>query len=104
MDLTYFPFDVQTLRICIRPEKHALSTLRLGPHKTERVLEHHTRHEWHISGHCTQLYATDPDHSTTGKVYGCLHIVALAKREHAWYVWNIMLPNLGITLLTMGVF
>ena len=103
MSLTHFPFDVQNLRICVRPHKMTIDEVELEP-ADDHAIEHHSRHEWDVVGHCTQAFATNPVYSTQGKVYSALHVVILVKREASWYVWNILVPNALLVLVNMSVF
>ena len=63
MSLTHFPFDVQNLRICVRPHKMTIDEVELEP-ADDHAIEHHSRHEWKVVGHCTHIYATNPARST----------------------------------------
>ncbi|KAJ1455408.1 hypothetical protein M885DRAFT_520347 [Pelagophyceae sp. CCMP2097] len=104
MSLVHFPFDVQNLRICIKPHKKSINELELVPATSENAVEHHARHEWRVIGSCTACYATNPAHSTTGKVYSALHIVVLVERESHWHVRTIMLPICSIAVLSLSVY
>lgn len=103
MSLRHFPFDMQSLRVCVKPHKLTADEVELAPAGVHAI-EHHTRLEWKVVGHCTHVYATNPARSTKHKVYSSLHIIVLVEREYAWYVWNIMVPNLLLVLLNMSVF
>ena len=104
MSLHYFPFDVQNLRICIKPHKRTIDEVELHPLPDECAIEHHARHEWRVIGSCTSMYATNPEHSTTGKVYSSLHIIVLVERESDWHVRMIMLPILLIAVCSLAVY
>ena len=148
MNLRYFPFDIQNLRICVRPHKATIREVgrrgdfflarwfargrrvptmkplsRCGPRRRpfltraallsrqveltpadDHAIEYHCRHEWNVVGHCTHSYATNPTHSTTGKVYSCLHVIVIAQREHSWYLLNILVPNGLLVVVNLSVF
>ena len=57
MSLHHFPFDVQNLRICIKPHKKTIDELELHPLPDECAIEHHARHEWRVIGSCTAMRA-----------------------------------------------
>lgn len=103
MSLSHFPFDVQNLRICVKSHKMTIDEVELEP-ANDHAIEHHSRHEWDVVGHCTQAFATNPAHSTQAKVYSSLHVVILVKREDSWYVWNILVPNALLVLVNLSVF
>ena len=50
------------------------------------------------------MYATNPEHSTTGKVYSSLHIIVLVERESDWFIRMIMLPILLIAVCSLCCF
>lgn len=104
MSLHFFPFDVQNLRICIKPHKKTIDEVELHPLVDEMAIEHHARHEWRVIGSCTAMYATNPEHSTTGKVYSSLHIIVLVERESDWHIRMIMLPILLIAVCSLCCF
>ena len=104
MSLHFFPFDVQNLRICIKPHKKTIDEVELHPLVDEMAIEHHARHEWRVIGSCTAMYATNPEHSTTGKVYSSLHIIVLVERESDWFIRMIMLPILLIAVCSLCCF
>ena len=101
MSLHFFPFDVQNLRICIKPHKKTIEEVELHPLLDEMAIEHHARHEWRVIGTCSAMYATNPEHSTTGKVYSSLHIIVLVERESDWHVRMIMLPIFLIAVCSL---
>ncbi|KAH8055520.1 GABA-A receptor [Aureococcus anophagefferens] len=70
----------------------------------QMAIEHHARHEWRVIGSCTAMYATNPEHSTTGKVYSSLHIIVLVERESDWHIRMIMLPILLIAVCSLCCF
>ena len=90
MSLDMFPFDFQNLRICIKPHKKTIDEVELHPLPDECAIEHHARHEWNVIGSRTAMYATNPEHSTTAKVYSALHVIVLVERESDWHVRMIM--------------
>ena len=50
------------------------------------------------------MYATNPEHSTTAKVYSSLHVVVLVERESDWHVRMIMVPILLIAVCSLSVY
>ena len=95
MSLDMFPFDFQNLRICIKPHKKTIDEVELHPLPDECAIEHHARHEWNVIWSRTAMYATNPEHSTTAKVYSALHVIVLVERESDWHVRMIMC-DLGV--------
>lgn len=104
MSLDMFPFDFQNLRICIKPHKKTIDEVELHPLKEECAIEHHARHEWNVLGSRTAMYATNPEHSTTAKVYSALHIIVLVERESDWHVRMIMWPIFLINVCALSVY
>ena len=112
MSLHLFPFDVQQLRICIKPLNHTIDEVELHAANDDSDVEHHARHEWRILGHCTTTYATNAETYTSDdslcsaaeyapKVYSSLHIIVLVERESDWYVRSILMPMVSLVVLSM---
>ena len=104
MSLDMFPFDFQNLRICIKPHKKTIDEVELHPLPDECAIEHHARHEWNVIGSRTAMYATNPEHSTTAKVYSALHVIVLVERESDWHVRMIMWPIFLINICALSVY
>ena len=52
----------------VKSHKMTIDEVELEP-ANDHAIEHHSRHEWDVVGHCTQAFATNPAHSTQAKVY-----------------------------------
>ena len=89
--------SLETLQACHRKKAHkkTIDEVELHPLPDECAIEHHARHEWNVIGSRTAMYATNPEHSTTAKVYSALHVIVLVERESDWHVRMIMC-DLGV--------
>eukprot|EP01035_Chromulina_nebulosa_P018839 gene18839-24624_t len=102
MDLKLFPFDCQNLQIQLKPYKMPLEDVVLEPKPaSECCLEHHVTHEWTLSEHCMKVYETDALSSSVGKRYSTLYITVLTQRRPNWFIANIFMPSLFLSLVSL---
>ena len=69
MDLKMFPFDAQNLQIVIKSHRIQIKDLVLIPNRYESVDDGHQQHEWKNLTHCFKPFSTDPNTSSSKKVY-----------------------------------
>jgi hypothetical protein len=101
MDLRMFPFDVQNLSIIIKSHRMQIQDLVLLPNRDDSVEVAHPQHEWKHLSHCMKEYSTDPNTSSSKKVYSVLHVIAMVQREGNWFVNNIMAISFGLILIAL---
>uniref|UniRef100_A0A7S0XBM5 Neurotransmitter-gated ion-channel transmembrane domain-containing protein n=1 Tax=Chromulina nebulosa TaxID=96789 RepID=A0A7S0XBM5_9STRA len=68
---------------------------------SECCLEHHVTHEWTLSEHCMKVYETDALSSSVGKRYSTLYITVLTQRRPNWFIANIFMPSLFLSLVSL---
>lgn len=101
MDLTMFPFDVQNLSVIIKSHRLQIQDLVLLPNREDSSEESHRQHEWKHLSHCMKEYSSDPNTSSSKKVYSVLHVIAMVQREGNWFVNNIMAISFGLILIAL---
>lgn len=102
-NLKLFPFDFHDLAIIVRSHKLELSRclfqLWKGCH-TSSLNEY--MGEWAVLGHRGYAITTDPNKSTSGKVYSEFRMVIMVQRCWGWYFLNIfffLFSIMGMALL-----
>ena len=101
MHLEMFPFDAQNLQLILKSHRYPIEQLVLVPDREQSTIDYHPQHEWRQLGHCMKEYTTNPDNSSTKKVYSSLHIIALVQREGDWFVNNILVVAGGLVLIAL---
>jgi hypothetical protein len=104
MDLRYFPFDAQNLHIVLRPERLDRTMVKMRYLQEESTMDAHTNSEFKIFGFTARRYETDPETSSTHKIYSSLHIVILVQRESGWFVNNVMFSSFILAIVCWATF
>jgi hypothetical protein len=104
MGLKFFPFDAQNLQIILKPHKLEEQKVVLRYSSDESASDFHPVHEWRFVGFCAKHYRTDPNTSTTNKIYSSLHIVICVQRESGWFINNIIIPTFVLTMVAWATF
>lgn len=115
-----FPFDFADLRICIRPRTLTWDKVKLDiwqggqflniPHEASKNLDllgsnrfAPKKTEWKLVGHRVELLKNDPRiyESSKAVIQSEYHILIMMQRDSSWYIWNVMLLEFMMVVLTI---